>query len=125
MQGWGGGGSGRGILIDNGRVNQSKAADALVQVKTTKFDTNVGLNMLLNISSRYFGGLFWSRQLWGLPSSDGYFLYSCLSMGHFEITVVTNSSDLRNYHIRKTRPAWFYCMTTKHTSCDLTSEITS
>ena len=41
-------------------------------------------------------------------------------MGHFEITVVTNSSDLRNYHIKKTRPAWFYCMTTEHTSCDLT-----
>ena len=55
------------------RVYQSKAADALVQVKTTKFGTNVGLNMLLNISSRYFGGLFWSRQLRGLPSSDGYF----------------------------------------------------
>ena len=48
------------VLIDNGRVYQSKAADALVQVKTTKFGTNVGLNMLLNISSRYFGGLFWS-----------------------------------------------------------------
>ena len=48
------------------------------------------------------------------------FLYFYLSMGHFEITVVTNSSDLRNYHIKKTRPAWFYCMTTKHTSCDLT-----
>ena len=44
------------------------------------------------------------------------FLYFYLSMGHFEITVVTNSSDLRNYHIKKTRPAWFYCMTTKHTS---------
>ena len=76
VQGWGGGGSGRVVLIDNGRVNQSKAAewaDALVQVKTTKFGTNVGLNMLLNISSRYFGGLFWSRQLRGLPSSDGYF----------------------------------------------------
>ena len=29
--------------------------------------------MLLNISSRNFGGLFWSRQLRGLPSSDGYF----------------------------------------------------
>ena len=53
------------------------------------------------------------------------FLYFYLSMGHFEITVVTNSSDLRNYHIKKTRPAWFYCMTTKHTSCDLTREITS
>ena len=48
------------------------------------------------------------------------FLYFYLSMGNFEITVVTNSSDLRNYHIKKTRPAWFYCMTTKHTSCDLT-----
>ena len=72
----GGGGSGRVVLIDNGRVYQSKAADALVQVKTTKFGTNVGLNMLLNISSRYFGGLFWSRQLRGLPSSDGYFLRS-------------------------------------------------
>ena len=72
--GWGG--SGRVVLIDNGRVNQSKAADALVQVKTTKFGTNVGLYMLLNISSRYFGGLFWSRQLRGLPSSDGYFLCS-------------------------------------------------
>ena len=71
--GGGGGGSGRLVLIDNGRVYQSKAADALVQVKTTKFGTNVGLNMLLNISSRYFGGLFWSRQLRGLPSSDGYF----------------------------------------------------
>ena len=46
------------------------------------------------------------------------FLYFYLSMRHFEITVVTNSSDLRNYHIKKTRPAWFYCMTTKHTSCD-------
>ena len=74
VQGWGGGGSGRVVLIDNGRVYQSKAADALVQVKTTKFGTNVGLNMLLNISSRYLGGLFWSRQLRGLPSSDGYFL---------------------------------------------------
>ena len=73
VQGWGGGASGRVVLIDNGRVYQSKAADALVQVKTTKFGTNVGLNMLLNISSRYFGGLFWSRQLRGLPSSDGYF----------------------------------------------------
>ena len=73
MQGWGGGGSDRVVLIDNGRVNQSKAADALVQVKTTKFGTNVGLNMLLNISSRYFWGLFWSRQLRGLPSSDGNF----------------------------------------------------
>ena len=50
------------------------------------------------------------------------FLYFYLSMGHFEITVVTNSSDLRNYHIKKTRPAWFYCMTTKHTSCDLTRD---
>ena len=68
------GGSGRVVLIDNGRVNQSKAADARVQVKTTKFGTNVGLNMLLNISSRYFGSLFWSRQLLGLPYSDGYFL---------------------------------------------------
>ena len=46
------------------------------------------------------------------------FLYFYLSMGHFEITVVTNSSDLRNYHIN-------YCMTTKHISCDLTREITS
>ena len=73
--GWGcRGGSGGMVLIDNGRVYQSKAADALVQVKTSKFGTNVGLNMLLNISSRYFGGLFWSRQLRGLPSSDGYFL---------------------------------------------------
>ena len=72
--GWDGSGSGRVVLIDNGRVYQSKAADALVQVKTTKFGTNVGLNMLLNISSRYFGALFWSRQLRGLPSSDGYFL---------------------------------------------------
>ena len=68
------GGRGQVVLIDNGRVYQSKAADALVQVKTTKFGTNVGLNMLLNISSRYFGGLFWSRQLQDLPSSDGYFL---------------------------------------------------
>ena len=42
------------------------------------------------------------------------FLYFYLSMGHFEITVVTNSSDLRNDHIKKIRPAWFYCMTTKH-----------
>ena len=74
VQGWGGGGSGRVVLIDNGRVNQSKAANALVQVKTTKFGTNVGLNMLLNISSRYLGVLFWSRQLRGLPSSDGYFI---------------------------------------------------
>ena len=73
MQGWGGGGSGRVVLIDNGRVYQSKAADALVQVKTTKFGTNVGLNTLLSISSRYFWGLFWSRQLQGLPCSDGYF----------------------------------------------------
>ena len=73
VQGWGGGRSGRVVLIDNGSVYQSKAADALVQVKTTTFGTNVGLNMLLNISSRYFGGLFWSRQLRGLPSSDGYF----------------------------------------------------
>ena len=73
VQGWGGGGSGRVVLTGNGRVYQYKAADALVQVKTTKFGTNVGLNMLLNISSRYFGGLFWSRQLRGLPSSDGYF----------------------------------------------------
>ena len=72
VQGLGWGRSGRVVLIDNGRVYQSKAADALVQVKTTIFGTNVGLNMLLNISSRYFGGLFWSRQL-GLPSSDGYF----------------------------------------------------
>ena len=47
------------------------------------------------------------------------FMYFFFSMGHFELTVVTNSSDLRNYHIKKTRPAWFYCMTTKHTSCDL------
>ena len=30
--------------------------------------------MLLNISSMYFGCLFWSMLLWGLPSSDGYFL---------------------------------------------------
>ena len=30
--GWGGGRSGRVVLIDNGRVYQSKAADALVQV---------------------------------------------------------------------------------------------
>ena len=73
VQGLGWGGSGRVVLIDNGRVYQSKAADALVQVKTTKFGTNVGLNMLLNISSRYFRGLYWSRQLRGLPSSDGYF----------------------------------------------------
>ena len=36
------------------------------------------------------------------------FLYFYLSMGHFEITVVTNSSDLRNYHIKKTRPAWLF-----------------
>ena len=33
VQGWGGVGSGRVVLIDNGRVYQSKAADALVQVK--------------------------------------------------------------------------------------------
>ena len=71
--GVGGVGSGRVVLIDNGRVYQSKAADALVQVKTTKFGTHVGLDMLLNVSSWYFGGLFWSRQLRGLPSSDGYF----------------------------------------------------
>ena len=44
-----------GLVIDNGRVYQSKAADALVQVKTTTFGTNVGLNMLLNIISKYFG----------------------------------------------------------------------
>ena len=75
VQGWGGGRSGLVVLIDNGRVYQSKAADALVQVKTTTFGTNVGLNMLLNISSRYLGGLFWSMQLRGLPSSDGYFYY--------------------------------------------------
>ena len=74
VQGRGGGRSGWVVLIDNGRVYQSKVADALVQVKTTTFGTNVGLNMLLNISSRYFGGLFWSRQLRGLPSSDGYFV---------------------------------------------------
>ena len=73
VQGWGGGRSGRVVLIDNGRVYQSKADDALFQVKTTTFGTNEGLNMLLNISSRYFGDLFWSRQLRGLPSSDGYF----------------------------------------------------
>ena len=73
-----GGGSGRVVLIDNGRVYQSKAADAIVQVKTTKFGTRVGLNMLLNISSRHFGGLFWSRQLQGLPSSDGYFVKNLL-----------------------------------------------
>ena len=36
------------------------------------------------------------------------FLYFYISTGHFEITVATNSSDLRNYHIKKTRPAWFY-----------------
>ena len=78
VQGWGGGRSGRVVLIDNGRVYQCKAADALVQVKTTTFGTNVGLNMLLNISSRYFGGLFWSRQLRGLPSSDGYFSQSII-----------------------------------------------
>ena len=82
MQGWGGVGSGRVVLIDNGRVYQSKAADALVQVKTTKFGTNVGLNMLLNISSRYFGGLFWSRQLRGLPSSDGYFFHKFSHMSY-------------------------------------------
>ena len=29
------------------------------------------------------------------------FLYFYLSMGHFEITVVANSSDLRNYHIKQ------------------------
>ena len=77
-RGGGWGGSGRGVLIDNGRVYQSKAADALVPVKTTKFGTNVGLSMLLNISSRYFGGLFWSRQLRGLPSSDGYFFFKSI-----------------------------------------------
>ena len=87
VQGWGGGGSGRVVLIDNGRVNQSKAADALVQVKTTKFGTNVGLNMLLNISSRYFGGLFWSRQLRGLPSSDGYFLLSVFVVTRFSTII--------------------------------------
>ena len=58
VQGWGGDGSGRVVLIDNGKVYQSKAADALVQVETTKFGTDVGLNMLLNMSSRYYGGLF-------------------------------------------------------------------
>ena len=87
-QGWGGGRSGRLFFIDNGRVYQSKAADALVQVKTTTFGTNVGLKMLLNISSRYFGGLFWSRRLRGLPSSDGYFsiasfLGRCLLISFF------------------------------------------
>ena len=76
--GVGGGGSGQVVLIDNGRVYQSKAADALVQVKASKLGTNVGLNMLVNISSRYFGGLFWSRQLRGLPSSDGCFLCNLL-----------------------------------------------
>ena len=40
MQGWDGGRSGRVVLIDNGRVYQSKAADALVQVKTTTFGTS-------------------------------------------------------------------------------------
>ena len=75
VQRWGGGRSGRVVLIDNGRVYQSKAAEAIVQVKTTTFGTNVGLNMLHNISSRYFGGLFWSRKLRGLPSSDGYFSF--------------------------------------------------
>ena len=51
------------------------------------------------------------------------FLYFYLPTGHFEITITTNSSDLENHHIKKTRPAWLYCMTTKHTSCDLTHEI--
>ena len=46
------------------------------------------------------------------------FLYFYPSAGHFEITVVTNSSDLRNYHIKKTRPAWLYCVPTEHISCD-------
>ena len=76
-------GSGRVVLIDNGRVYKSKAADALV--KTTKFGTNVGLNMLLNISFWYFWGLFMSRQLRGLPSSDGYFCkqtYACIVGGN-------------------------------------------
>ena len=50
-------------------------------------------------------------------------LYFYLSMGHFEITVVTNSSDLRNYHIKKTRPAWFYCMTTKHVRSQASSPV--
>ena len=78
-------GSGRVVLIDNGRVYQSKAVDALVQVKTTKFGTNVGRNMLLNISSRYLGGLFSSRQLRGLPSSDGYFLVFFLAYFMFYV----------------------------------------
>ena len=93
--GWGcrgGVGSGQVVLIDNGRVYQSKAADALVQVKTTKFGTNVGLNMLLNISSRYFGVLFWSRQLRGLPSSDGYFFQKHIT----PCTVVITSLLVRN-----------------------------
>ena len=58
-----------------------------------------------------------------MSNFDGFSVF--LSFKHFEITVVTNSSDLKNYHIKKTRPAWFYCMRTKHTSCDLTREITS
>ena len=132
VQGWGGGGSGRVVLIDNGRVNQSKAADALVQVKTTKFGTNVGLNMLLNISSRYFGGLFWSRQLRGLPSSDGYFvkrelhytmkggLWWCFESGigvakTFDINILRPERKGYNFPLlrlamtsqwQKKRPAW-------------------
>ena len=82
------------VLIDDGRVYQSKAADALVQVKTTKFGTNVGLNMLLSISSRYFGGLFWSRQLRGLPSSDGYFSFYWLDS--LEIWLDHNSTFYRS-----------------------------
>ena len=95
VQGWGGGRSGRVVLIDNGRVYQSKAADALVQVKTTTFGTNVGLNMLLNISSRYFGGLFWSRQLRGLPSSDGYFF--TLPLNYFHDVSANHSGKIKPF----------------------------
>ena len=83
--GWGR--SGRVVLIDNGRVYQSKAVDALVQVKTTTFGTNVGLNMLLNISSRYFGGLFWSRQLRVCHPQMAIFLFV------FWSTILRNKTD--------------------------------
>ena len=100
MQGWGGGRSDRVVLIDNGRVYQSKADNALVQVKTTTFGTNVGLNMLLNISSRYFGGLFWSRQLRGLPSSDGYFSSSHLSCWEsLNHNILSHYYQIHNEHI--------------------------
>ena len=45
------------------------------------------------------------------------FLYFYLSTRHFEITVTTNSSDLRNYNIEKTRPAWASCQIPKIAGC--------